>query len=223
MDLTFLNSLQMKASQRIENQLRRTGIQYIAGVDEAGVGPLAGPVVCAAVILPEKFRTNGINDSKALLPEKREKLYDYITKKALAYKIVAIHQRVIDKINIYQASVLGMKVALENLEIKPQVILIDGNRKIPDTLIPQQSLIKGDQRSTAIAAASILAKVTRDRIMTLIDHHCPQFKFRQNKGYATKFHREAIMKYGATVYHRQSFRMDYTEYIQESLVLEERE
>ncbi|HER00684.1 MAG TPA: ribonuclease HII [candidate division Zixibacteria bacterium] len=223
MDLTFLNSLQMKASQRIENQLRREGIQYIAGVDESGVGPLAGPVVCAAVILPEKFRTNGINDCKVILPEKRERLYEYIIRKALDYKIVSVHQSIIDKINIYQASLVGMRIALENLEIQPQVILVDGNKKIPDTDIPQQSLIKGDLRSTCIAAASILAKVTRDRIMDLIDHHCPQYKFKQNKGYATRFHREAIMKYGASVYHRRSFRMDYTEYIQESLILEEKQ
>jgi len=213
----------MKASQRIENQLRREGIQYIAGVDESGVGPLAGPVVCAAVILPEKFRTNGINDCKVILPEKRERLYEYIIRKALDYKIVSVHQSIIDKINIYQASLVGMRIALENLEIQPQVILVDGNKKIPDTDIPQQSLIKGDLRSTCIAAASILAKVTRDRIMDLIDHHCPQYKFKQNKGYATRFHREAIMKYGASVYHRRSFRMDYTEYIQESLILEEKQ
>lgn len=212
----------MKASQRIENQLRREGIEYIAGVDESGIGPLAGPVVCAAVILPEKFRTNGINDCKKILPEKRAKLFDYITKKAADYKIVCVHQTVIDKINIYQASILGMQIALQNLKIQPQVILVDGNKKIPDTDIPQQSLIKGDLRSTCIAAASILAKVTRDRIMDLIDHHCPQYKFKQNRGYATKAHREAIIRYGTSVYHRQSFRMDYTEYIQESLILEEK-
>lgn len=212
----------MKASQRMEKQLRRDGLHLIAGVDESGRGPLAGPVVCAAVILPEKFRANGINDCKMVAPEKRIGLFDYITKRALDYKIVSIHQCVIDKINILQASLLGMRVAIENLQNPPEIVLVDGNKEIPDLEIPQQALIKGDQRSLSIAAASILAKVTRDRIMDMIDTEYPQYDFRHNKGYGTRAHREALMKYGATVYHRQSFKLEFDEkYIQEQLLLED--
>jgi ribonuclease HII len=197
----------MKVSLRIENRHRRDGYALVAGCDEAGRAPLAGPVVCAAVILPEKMRGKGINDCKLLSPEKREELYAYIIKKALAYKIVSVDRCVIDRINIFHASMLGMKLAVENLELRPDVVLVDGNHLLPDLEMPQEALVKGDQKSLTIAAASILAKVTRDRIMTVLHQFYPQYNFKQNKGYPTPAHRQAIVIHGPTVYHRRSFKM----------------
>jgi ribonuclease HII len=197
----------MKVSLRNENRLRQDGFELVAGCDEAGRAPLAGPVVCAAVILPPKLRANGINDSKLLTADKRDSLHTYILKKALAYKIVSIDCSVIDRINIFQASLLGMKLAVENLELRPDYVLVDGNCKIPDLGLPQEALIKGDQKSLSIAAASILAKVARDRIMTALHNFYPEYNFKQNKGYPTVFHRQAIALHGTTKYHRRSFKI----------------
>ena len=177
----------------------------IAGIDEAGRGPLAGPVVCACVIMPmgSEDIIEGINDSKQLSEKKREFLYDKIIEKAISYSIIEIDQNTIDEINIYQATRLGMQKALEGLSVKPQRVLIDA-MKI-DTDLPQNNIIKGDTLSYNIAAASILAKVYRDRLMVKYDKIYPQYGFAKHKGYGTKSHYEALLKYGKTEIHRESF------------------
>lgn len=196
----------MRIGIKTEREVRQQGFKIIAGCDEAGRGPLAGPVVCASVILPDKFRPNGIIDSKLLSEDKREELYSYIIEKSLSYQVVAVDRDVIDQINILQASLLGMRLAVENLEIQPEFVLVDGKQSIPDLFLPQRAVIKGDRKSVAIAAASILAKVSRDRIMKRLDRIYPQYKFAQNKGYPTRAHKEAIMKFGPSEYHRRSFK-----------------
>ncbi len=177
----------------------------IAGIDEAGRGPLAGPVVCACVIMPmgSEDIIEGINDSKQLSEKKREFLYDKIIEKAISYSIIEIDQNTIDEIKIYQATRLGMQKALEGLSVKPQRVLIDA-MKI-DTDLPQNNIIKGDTLSYNIAAASILAKVYRDRLMVKYDKIYPQYGFAKHKGYGTKSHYEALLKYGKTEIHRESF------------------
>ena len=179
--------------------------KLIAGIDEAGRGPLAGPVVCACVIMPmgEDDIIDGINDSKQLSEKKREFLYDKIIEKAISYSIVEIDKDKIDEINIYQATRLGMKLALEGLKVKPERVLIDA-MKI-ETSLPQNNIIKGDTLSYNIAAASILAKVYRDRLMVKYDKIYPQYGFAKHKGYGTKSHYEALKKYGKTQIHRESF------------------
>jgi len=201
----------MRVGYKVERDLRRQGFGLIAGCDEAGRGPLAGPVVCAAVILPERFRPRGIIDSKQLTPEKRDELFRYILANSLAHKVVAIHEDIIDRINILQASLLGMRMAVDKLDLEPEIVLVDGNKTLPQCAYPQQAIIKGDSRSVAIAAASILAKVTRDRIMQSIHNLCPEYNFLKNKGYCTREHRRAIMKYGRTIYHRKSFKISSEE------------
>ena len=179
--------------------------KLIARIDEAGRGPLAGPVVCACVIMPmgEDDIIDGINDSKQLSEKKREFLYDKIIEKAISYSIVEIDKDKIDEINIYQATRLGMKLALEGLKVKPERVLIDA-MKI-ETNLPQNNIIKGDTLSYNIAAASILAKVYRDRLMVKYDKIYPQYGFAKHKGYGTKSHYEALKKYGKTQIHRESF------------------
>lgn len=179
--------------------------KVIAGIDEAGRGPLAGPVVCACVIMPidsDKI-IDGINDSKKLSAKKREELYEKIINTAVAYSIVEIDEKKIDEINILQATRLGMKKALESLSIKPDIVLIDAVKI--DTDLPQDNIIKGDALSYNIASASILAKVHRDRLMVSIDKEYPQYGFAKHKGYGTKAHIEALKKYGKTKIHRESF------------------
>lgn len=177
----------------------------VAGIDEAGRGPLAGPVVCACVIMPlEKDKIiEGINDSKKLSPSKREKLYDQILKTALDYSIVEIDEKIIDEINILNATKLGMKKALENLKIKPDIVLIDAVKIESD--IKQENIIKGDALSYNIASASILAKVYRDRLMVELSKKYPQYNFAKHKGYGTKEHIEALKLYGKCPIHRNSF------------------
>lgn len=177
----------------------------VAGIDEAGRGPLAGPVVCACVIMPlEKDKIiEGINDSKKLSPSKREKLYDQILKTALDYSIVEIDEKIIDEINILNATKLGMKKALENLKIKPDIVLIDAVKIESD--IKQENIIKGDALSYNIASASILAKVYRDRLMIELSKKYPQYNFAKHKGYGTKEHIEALKLYGKCPIHRNSF------------------
>ncbi len=190
-----------------ENQLYREEKRYIAGVDEAGRGPLAGPVCAAAVILPKGLIIDGINDSKKLTEKKRELLFDEIIEKAEAYSIQFVEPSVIDEINIRQATHLAMERAICGLEITPDHAIIDGN----DNLfmpVPYTYIIKGDAKSQTIAAASILAKVSRDRLMKSLDEKYPQYGFAKHKGYGTKAHMEAIQKYGVTEIHRKTFMTD---------------
>lgn len=181
------------------------GLRFVSGVDEAGRGPLAGPVVAAAVILSEETIIEEVNDSKKLTPKKRETLFDKIKTQALSYGIGIVDNDTIDKINILQATFLAMKQALTQLKIKPDIILVDGNHKIPDVQIPQEAVVSGDAKSQSIACASILAKVTRDRIMDEYAKQYPQYLFEKHKGYGTKTHIEAIKKFGACPIHRKTF------------------
>ena len=179
-------------------------VKYLAGVDEAGRGPLAGPVVAAAVIFHKDTRIKGVNDSKQLTEMQREKLYKKIIKRALSYSVSVVEAFVIDDINILNATMLAMKQSVDNLSIKPDLILVDGNRKFQSE-IPVVSIIKGDTKSFSIAAASILAKVTRDRLMKNLAQDYPQYLWEKNKGYATREHREIILKHGPSPLHRNSF------------------
>lgn len=187
-----------------ENELYKKNIKLIAGVDEVGRGPLAGPVVCAAVILKEDYENDKINDSKKLTEKKREALYDVIMREALSVGIGISSEDVIDEINILQATKKAMTEAIKNLDIKPEHVLIDAV-KLEDLDIPQTSIIKGDAKSISIAASSIIAKVTRDRMMIELDKKHPEYDFKNNKGYGTKKHIEAIRKYGIIKEHRKTF------------------
>ena len=186
-----------------ENELYNKGIKYIAGVDEVGRGPLVGPVVTAAVILPVDFYDERINDSKKVTEKKREMLYDVIMENEVSVGIGMSSSEVIDEINILEATKKAMKEALNNLSVKPEHVLIDAVKL--DIDIPSTSIIKGDAKSQSIAAASIMAKVTRDRMMYELDKEHPEYDFAHNKGYGTKKHIEAIRKYGILKEHRKSF------------------
>ncbi|MCT4598736.1 MAG: ribonuclease HII [Vallitalea sp.] len=177
---------------------------YICGIDEVGRGPLSGPVVSAAVILPKDANILYVNDSKKLTEAKREELYDIIMEKAIAVSIGVINVDVIDEINILNATYESMISAINKLEVKPDVILVDAVT-IPKINIPQEPIIKGDTKSISIAAASIIAKVYRDRMMKEYDKIFPEYKFAKNKGYGTKEHIEALKKYGSCAIHRKSF------------------
>lgn len=188
-----------------ENQARTSGYAAIAGVDEAGRGPLAGPVVSAAVILPENVPISGITDSKKLTARKRETLYHEIRRHAVAVGVGIVDPDEIDRINILQASLASMAISVKNLHLQPDFLLIDGQFPIPLNL-PQQAIIKGDSKSISIAAASIIAKVTRDHIMSAYAEQYPEFDFATNKGYPTKSHQEAIRKFGCCPIHRRTFK-----------------
>lgn len=188
----------------IERQKHNEGLNYIAGVDEAGRGPLAGPVYAAAVILPVDCFIPGLNDSKKLSEKKREELFDIITEKAVAYSIFSVDEKRIDEINILNATFEAMNGAVNSLSQKPDYVLIDGNR-IQGMEIPCETIVKGDSKSASIAAASILAKVSRDRYITEIAKEYPQYGFEQHKGYGTAMHNEAILKYGPCKIHRKTF------------------
>ena len=188
----------------IEESLYDEGYEYICGVDEAGRGPLCGPVVAAAVILPKHGCIEGVNDSKKISEKKREKLYDDIMDVAIAVGIGISDVDVIEKVNILNATKIAMKKAIESLSIKPDYILIDGNQKI-DIDILQETVVSGDAKSESIASASIIAKVTRDRMLRKFDEMYPEYGFAKHKGYGTKAHIEAIKKYGLTPIHRKSF------------------
>lgn len=187
-----------------ENKVIASGYSAVCGVDEAGRGPLAGPVCAAAVILPQNTVIDGVNDSKKLSEKKREQLFDVITEKALAYCVAWASVEEIEEINILNAAMLAMKRAVEGLSIKADFALIDGN-KTPGLDIPAYPIVKGDARSMSIAAASILAKVSRDRLMYEYDTKYPQYNFAKHKGYGTTLHREMILKYGPCEIHRPSF------------------
>ena len=176
----------------------------VCGVDEAGRGPLAGPVCAAAVILPKNFMIEGINDSKKLSEKKREQLFSTIKEKAIDYSIAFASEKEIDEINILNATFLAMKRAIAGLRVKPDFILIDGN-KTPDLDTPNTSLIKGDSLSASIAAASILAKVSRDHLMLEISKEYPIYEFCKHKGYGTKLHRDLLKEYGPCEIHRKTF------------------
>lgn len=187
-----------------ENAAYKLGKKLIAGVDEVGRGPLIGPVIAASVILPVGFNHEGITDSKKLSEKKRNEYYDVIIQNALAVGVGSIDHNKIDEVNIYEATKLAMKMAVENLEIKPDYILIDAMPM--DFDIDNLSIIKGDAKSISIAAASIVAKVTRDRLMEELDSKYPMYGFKNHKGYPTKKHVEMIEKYGILDTHRKTFR-----------------
>lgn len=187
-----------------EEQLEDLGIKYIAGVDEVGRGPLAGPVVVAAVILPLNLRIKGINDSKKLSLKKRNELYKIILNEALAVNVSFIDERVIDEINIYESTKKGMLEAISGLKIKPEHVLIDA-MPLRELAIAHTSIIHGDALSASIGAASIIAKVTRDEYMDKMDIKYPNYGFKHHKGYCTKEHLEALEKYGPCEIHRKSF------------------
>jgi ribonuclease HII len=187
-----------------ECHARQRGYRIIAGIDEAGRGPLAGPVVAAAVILPPDYRHPEINDSKQLTPGKRGRLYEVIKTDALAVGLGVVEASVIDHVNILQATLMAMRDAVLDLSTVPDYLLIDGRNRI-DVRAPQETIIAGDRKSISIAAASIIAKVSRDRIMEIYHRQFPQYNFLKNKGYGTDEHREAIHRYGRCKIHRLSF------------------
>ena len=188
----------------IENEYARQGYKIVCGIDEAGRGPLCGPVCAAAVVLPVDCEIEGINDSKKLSEKKREALYDVIIQKAVAYGIGMASAKEIDEINILQATFLAMNRAFSKLEVVPELALIDGNRK-PGLPCDEVTIVKGDAKCMSIAAASILAKVTRDRYMRELDKKYPQFCFEKHKGYGTKLHYERIAEFGICEEHRKTF------------------
>ncbi|MDD6762512.1 MAG: ribonuclease HII [Clostridiales bacterium] len=177
---------------------------YLAGIDEAGRGPLAGPVYAAAVVLADDVIIEGINDSKKLSERKREELFEVIKEKAIAWNVCAVDEKRIDEINILEATYEAMRGALRGLGIKPDNALVDGNRD-PGLDIRCETVVKGDSKSMSIAAASILAKVSRDRFITAVADKYPEYDFAKHKGYGTKAHREALLKYGPCEIHRKTF------------------
>lgn len=188
-----------------EKELRKKGFATICGIDEAGRGPLAGPVVVASVILPENSMIEGVNDSKKVSEKKREKIYEQIIEEAISYGVAIIGQDEIDDINILNATKKGLTVSLKELTVKPDLIVVDALSGIDTLGIPYESIIKGDAKCYSIAAASIIAKVTRDRIMREWDKIYSEYGFEKNKGYGTAEHISAIKKYGLCPIHRRSF------------------
>ena len=193
----------MDDNYKYERELRKKGITLIAGVDEVGRGPLVGPVVAACVILPLDFSLDGLTDSKKLSEKKRDFFFEEIKKQAIAIGIGIKDENVIDEVNIYEATKLAMIDAINNCKVKPEHVLIDAMPLELD--IPTTSIIKGDLKSITISAASVIAKVTRDRMMYELDEKFPMYEFKKNKGYPTKAHMEAIKKYGIIKEHRKTF------------------
>lgn len=191
--------------KEIERRLYAEGVKTVCGIDEAGRGPLAGPVVVAAVIMPENSIIEGVNDSKKVSEKKRELLYDQITKEAIAYGVGIIDQNEIDDINILNATKKALTEAIKEMKVKPDRILVDALNGIDTCGVPYTSIIKGDAKCYSIAAASIIAKVTRDRIMREWDKIYPQYGFEKHKGYGTQVHINAIKEYGITPLHRKTF------------------
>ena len=189
----------------LEKAALSRGFKYICGVDEAGRGPLAGPVCAAAVILPENCEIEGLNDSKKLSEKKREQLFDIITEKAIAYCVAYGTLEEIEEKNILQATFLAMNRAIDGLEQKADFALIDGNKIPVGIKIPAAAIVKGDAKSMSIAAASILAKVSRDRLLMEYDKKYPEYQFAKHKGYGTKLHTDLIKEYGPSEIHRLSF------------------
>lgn len=187
-----------------ENLAYADGFEVVCGIDEAGRGPLAGPVYAAAVILPKGHIVEGVNDSKKISEKKRDMLYDKIIEECVDYSIGIATEKEIDEINILQATFLAMRRAVEGLSVKPDIALIDGN-KTPNLDIEQRAIIKGDSKSANISAASIIAKVSRDRYMLEMAEKYPEYQFEKHKGYGTKLHYEMIEKYGVSPIHRITF------------------
>lgn len=187
-----------------ESKMKNAGYKFIAGVDEAGRGPLAGPVFAACVILPDDCIIDGINDSKKLSEKKREQLFEEITKKAVCYSIASIDEKTIDDVNILNATHMAMNKVVDEMAIKPDYVLIDGN-SIKNMTTPHETIVKGDAKSISIAAASILAKVSRDRFICEIADKYPEYQFEKHKGYGTKVHTDALKKFGPCEIHRKSF------------------
>lgn len=187
-----------------ENAALNSGFEVVCGIDEAGRGPLAGPVYAAAVILPKGHIVEGVNDSKKISEKKRDLLFDKIIDECVCYSIGTASEQEIDEINILQATFLAMRRAVAGLEIKPDIALVDGNKK-PGLDIAEQTIVKGDSKSANIAAASIIAKVSRDRYMLEIAEKFPEYQFEKHKGYGTKLHYEMIEKYGVSPIHRKTF------------------
>lgn len=188
-----------------EMSLYNDKIHYICGIDEAGRGPLAGPVVVGAVILPKDSFIEGVNDSKKISEKKREKIYEQIIEEAIAYGVGIVDQKTIDEINILNATKLGLKMAIENLKVRPDIILVDALQNMDTCGIPYKSVIKGDAKNYCIAAASIIAKVTRDRIMQEWDEVYPEYGFSKHKGYGTAAHIKVIKEKGPCIIHRKTF------------------
>ena len=188
-----------------ERKLYQNNIEYICGIDEAGRGPLAGPVVVGAVILPKDSFIEGVNDSKKISEKKREKIFEQIIEDAIAYSVGIVDQKTIDEINILNATKLGVKIALEGLKQKPDVIMVDALNNMDTLGIPYISVVKGDAKNYSIAAASIIAKVTRDRIMKEWDEIYPIYGFSKHKGYGTAEHIRIIKENGPCILHRKSF------------------
>jgi ribonuclease HII len=199
--------LRLRSLLRRERALWSQGVVRIAGVDEAGVGPLAGPVVAAAVVFPQGAGIRGVDDSKKILPGRRIQLADEIRKTARCFAVAIVDSLEIDRLNIYRASLEAMRVALASLDEPPDYVLVDA-RRIPGTSLPQEPIIRGDATCHAIAAASILAKTHRDALMTAYDAEFPGYGFAVHKGYATAIHRAAIQKLGPCPIHRRSFVLD---------------
>ena len=205
----------LREIKKIEEELYAQGVTSIAGIDGAGRGPLAGPVVVACVVMPRDSMLEGVNDSKKVAEKKREKLYEQILQEAVAYGVGIVSQEEIDKINILNATKVGLTMAIKEMENdlkekgrgieKPEIILVDALTKIDTDHIPYRSIIKGDAKSYSIAAASIIAKVTRDRIMRQWDEVYPMYGFAKHKGYGTAAHIAAIKEYGLCSLHRRSF------------------
>ena len=199
-ELERLNNLKKE-----ELTLYNENVKYICGIDEAGRGPLAGPVVIGAVILPMDSLIEGVNDSKKVSEKKREKVFEEIISQAISYNVGIVDQNTIDEINILNATKLGVKKAIEGLEVKPDLILVDALTNIETFGIPYKSIIKGDAKCYSIAAASIIAKVTRDRMMIEWDKIFPQYGFAKHKGYGTAAHIQALKENGPCMLHRKSF------------------
>ena len=195
----------LKELKKDEEKLHLDGVELIAGIDEAGRGPLAGPVVVGIAIMPKDSMIEGVNDSKKVSEKKREKLYDQITQEAIAWNVGMADQNEIDEINILNATKLALTRAIEGLKVKPDLILVDALTNIDTKGIPYKSIIKGDAKEYSIAAASILAKVTRDRMMREYDEIYPGYGFSGHKGYGTAAHIAAIKEYGPCPIHRETF------------------
>lgn len=191
--------------KEMENNLYSKGMNYICGIDEAGRGPLAGPVVVASVIMPKDSMIEGVNDSKKISESKREMLYEKIIEEAVSYGVAIIDQKEIDELNILNATKKALTTSLKELKVRPDIILVDALDRIDTLQIPYQSIIKGDAKAYSIAAASIIAKVTRDRIMRQWDEIYPQYGFERHKGYGTAAHIAAIKEYGICPLHRLSY------------------
>lgn len=203
-NMTEKESKRLEEMLEFEHELYEKGIEFVAGVDEAGRGPLCGSVVAAAVILPKNEKIAGVNDSKKLSEKKREELYEVIKEKAVAYSVGIVDEKTIDEINILEATRLAMKKAVEGLSHVPEFVLVDAEKNVPIS-VPYMAIVKGDARSESIAAASIIAKVTRDHMIEELDKKYPEYNFAKNKGYGTREHIQAIKEHGLCEIHRKTF------------------